>query len=83
MTSCPSLTTFNQENADVEWKFATASMWMQFMGEGGVVPPPFNIVPSVESITNWLAGIRRKCLMYYSAKWRQKDNEIKVRLFDI
>ncbi|XP_072044432.1 uncharacterized protein [Amphiura filiformis] len=34
-------------NADIEWKFASTSMYLSFMQDGDVVPPPFNLLPSL------------------------------------
>ena len=35
-----------QDNADAEWKFARSKLWMSYFGDGGTVPPPFNIIPT-------------------------------------
>lgn len=36
------------ERADVEWKFARSQLWMSYFEDGGTVPPPFNMIPSVK-----------------------------------
>lgn len=36
------------EHADVEWKFARSQLWMSYFEDGGTVPPPFNMFPSVK-----------------------------------
>jgi len=35
-----------QDNADTEWKFARSKLWMSYFGDGGTVPPPFNVIPT-------------------------------------
>ena len=39
-----------QDDEDVEWKFARAQLYMDFIQEGGTLPPPLNIIPSPKSI---------------------------------
>lgn len=36
-------------NSDVEWKFARTQIWMDYF-DGRLLPPPFNILPSVQSV---------------------------------
>lgn len=38
------------ERADVEWKFARSQLWMSYFEDGGTVPPPFNMFPSIKLI---------------------------------
>ncbi|XP_066507248.1 short transient receptor potential channel 7-like [Hoplias malabaricus] len=38
-----------EEDADVEWKFARAKLWLSYFDEGRTLPPPFNLVPSPKS----------------------------------
>lgn len=42
------------ERADVEWKFARSQLWMSYFEDGGTVPPPFNIMPSVKLLRKTL-----------------------------
>lgn len=32
-------------DADIQWKFSRTRMWMPYLDEGNVMPPPFNLVP--------------------------------------
>lgn len=36
------------EHSDVEWKFARSQLWMSYFEDGGTVPPPFNLMPSIK-----------------------------------
>uniref|UniRef100_H3BVQ2 Transient receptor potential cation channel subfamily C member 7 n=1 Tax=Tetraodon nigroviridis TaxID=99883 RepID=H3BVQ2_TETNG len=38
-----------EEDADVEWKFARAKLWLSYFDEGRTLPAPFNLVPSPKS----------------------------------
>ena len=52
-----------QENADVEWKFASTSMWLAYLQTGDVVPAPFNLLPSwvdMKKAAKYLYGLCHK-----------------------
>uniref|UniRef100_A0A6Q2XAE4 Transient receptor ion channel domain-containing protein n=1 Tax=Esox lucius TaxID=8010 RepID=A0A6Q2XAE4_ESOLU len=51
-----------EEDADVEWKFARAKLWLSYFDEGRTLPPPFNLVPSPKSFY-YLALRIRACLV--------------------
>uniref|UniRef100_A0A8C7TY08 Transient receptor potential cation channel, subfamily C, member 7a n=1 Tax=Oncorhynchus mykiss TaxID=8022 RepID=A0A8C7TY08_ONCMY len=51
-----------EEDADVEWKFARAKLWLSYFDEGRTLPPPFNLVPSPKSFY-YLALRTRACLV--------------------
>ncbi|GIZ03786.1 transient-receptor-potential-like protein [Caerostris extrusa] len=38
------------ERADVEWKFARTTLFMNYFEEGATVPPPFNIFPTFKHL---------------------------------
>lgn len=42
------------ERADVEWKFARTTLFMNYFEEGNTVPPPFNLFPSIKHILRLL-----------------------------
>nr|XP_006813866.1 PREDICTED: short transient receptor potential channel 4-like [Saccoglossus kowalevskii] len=46
-----------QDNADIEWKFYRAEMWVGYFQEGGTLPVPFNIIPSPKSAFYFLKSI--------------------------
>uniref|UniRef100_A0A8C8HB13 Transient receptor ion channel domain-containing protein n=2 Tax=Oncorhynchus TaxID=8016 RepID=A0A8C8HB13_ONCTS len=54
-----------EEDADVEWKFARAKLWLSYFDEGRTLPPPFNLVPSPKSFY-YLALRTRACLVRLS-----------------
>ncbi|CAL1261676.1 unnamed protein product [Larinioides sclopetarius] len=37
-----------QENADMEWKFACSTLWLSVFDISCLVPPPFNLLPSIQ-----------------------------------
>lgn len=46
------------EQTDIEWKFARSKLWMSYFEDGGTVPPPFNIIPTVKSgyyLMRWIS----------------------------
>ncbi|XP_054709431.1 short transient receptor potential channel 4-like [Uloborus diversus] len=48
-----------QTNADMEWKFACSTLWLTVLDNHSVVPPPFNLVPSMHRLTllcRWSVG---------------------------
>ncbi|XP_072049327.1 uncharacterized protein [Amphiura filiformis] len=48
-----------EENADTEWKFHSTVMWMNILLDDDVIPPPFNLLPSTESIKKFIDRCRR------------------------
>ncbi|XP_072035080.1 short transient receptor potential channel 5-like [Amphiura filiformis] len=56
-----------EENADVEWKFHSTVMWMDILLDNDVVPPPFNLLPSYESIGNFIPK-------YLNFKWKRRNS---------
>ncbi|XP_072030293.1 short transient receptor potential channel 3-like [Amphiura filiformis] len=49
-----------QENAEKEWKYCRSTMMTEYILDGAVLPPPFNLIPDV-----WL------CLSYFIPKKQQ------------
>ncbi|XP_041796583.1 short transient receptor potential channel 6 isoform X1 [Chelmon rostratus] len=47
-----------EDDADVEWKFARAKLWLSYFEQGGTLPVPFNLIPSPTSVVSLLLGIR-------------------------
>uniref|UniRef100_A0A4W4E3M6 Transient receptor ion channel domain-containing protein n=1 Tax=Electrophorus electricus TaxID=8005 RepID=A0A4W4E3M6_ELEEL len=64
-----------EEDADVEWKFARAKLWLSYFDEGRTLPPPFNLVPSPKSF--YYTGLRaRTCLVRLcKAKRRRQGSQ--------
>lgn len=38
------------DDEDVQWKFSRTRMWMSYLDEGNVIPPPFNLIPPPHSV---------------------------------
>ena len=36
-----------QQNADMEWKFTRASVWINYFDDRNAIPIPLNMIPSV------------------------------------
>uniref|UniRef100_A0A671QQP2 Short transient receptor potential channel 7-like n=1 Tax=Sinocyclocheilus anshuiensis TaxID=1608454 RepID=A0A671QQP2_9TELE len=51
-----------EEDADVEWKFARAKLWLSYFDEGSTLPPPFNLIPSPKSFY-YMAQRTKACLV--------------------
>ncbi|XP_068440630.1 short transient receptor potential channel 6 isoform X2 [Clinocottus analis] len=47
-----------EDDSDVEWKFARAKLWFSYFEHGGILPVPFNLVPSPAAVISLLLGIR-------------------------
>ncbi len=58
----------NQDMADKEWKFARTKLWMSYFDDGGTVPSPFNLLPTIKTFC------RKPCSS-------EVDKEVKVLLF--
>ncbi|CAL1261674.1 unnamed protein product [Larinioides sclopetarius] len=49
-----------QTNADMEWKFACSTLWLSIFDYHSIVPPPFNLIPSMHRITiviRWIIAL--------------------------
>uniref|UniRef100_UPI00398F6885 short transient receptor potential channel 7 isoform X1 n=1 Tax=Pristiophorus japonicus TaxID=55135 RepID=UPI00398F6885 len=61
-----------EEDADVEWKFARAKLWLSYFDEGRTLPTPFNLVPSPKSVYYFIFKIKI-CLIYLCKSKVQKS----------
>ena len=75
------------KRSDIEWKFARTRLWMSYFDTGSTVPAPFNIIPSIKSMTNLIFGLcnllrvayeRVCCCCTRRAPSAQKINTAKV-----
>uniref|UniRef100_A0A8C7WB88 Transient receptor potential cation channel, subfamily C, member 7a n=1 Tax=Oncorhynchus mykiss TaxID=8022 RepID=A0A8C7WB88_ONCMY len=72
-----------EEDADVEWKFARAKLWLSYFDEGRTLPPPFNLVPSPKSFY-YLALRTRACLVRLcKAKAHHHDNQRETAMINL
>ena len=46
-------------DCDVEWKFARAKLWLNYMDNDTALPVPFNLVPTLNSIRGSLKWIQK------------------------
>uniref|UniRef100_A0A3B4CUE4 Transient receptor ion channel domain-containing protein n=1 Tax=Pygocentrus nattereri TaxID=42514 RepID=A0A3B4CUE4_PYGNA len=71
-----------EEDADVEWKFARAKLWLSYFDEGRTLPAPFNLVPSPKSFY-YLALRTKACLVRLcKAKSHRHDNEVEMGMLN-
>lgn len=69
---------FSQEDADVEWKFARAKLWLSYFDEGRTLPAPFNLVPSPKSFYYLVLRIKSCLIQVCKAKSRHHANELEL-----
>lgn len=67
-----------QEDADVEWKFARAKLWLSYFDEGRTLPAPFNLVPSPKSFYYLVLRIKSCLIHLCKAKTRHHNNELEL-----
>lgn len=67
-----------QEDADVEWKFARAKLWLSYFDEGRTLPAPFNLVPSPKSFYYLVLRIKSCLILLCKAKTRHHNNELEL-----
>nr|XP_046189371.1 short transient receptor potential channel 7-like [Oncorhynchus gorbuscha] len=71
-----------ETDADVEWKFARAKLWMSYFDEGRTLPAPFNMVPSPKS-WYYLVLRTKACIVHLcKAKGRRHDNELEMGMLN-
>ncbi|XP_015916852.2 transient-receptor-potential-like protein [Parasteatoda tepidariorum] len=63
------------ERADVEWKFARTTLFMNYFEEGSTVPPPFNIFPTFKHFLR-LFG---KKTSFRDMSFKKKETKMKER----
>uniref|UniRef100_A0AAV2MJB8 Ion transport domain-containing protein n=1 Tax=Knipowitschia caucasica TaxID=637954 RepID=A0AAV2MJB8_KNICA len=70
-----------EEDADVEWKFARAKLWLSYFDEGRTLPAPFNLVPSPKSFYYLVLRIKT-CLVNMCRPSRRRRNELEMGMLD-
>lgn len=48
------------DKSDVEWKFARSQLWMSYFEDGGTLPPPFNMCPTIKMLKTMLGKNKKK-----------------------
>lgn len=70
-----------QEDADVEWKFARAKLWLSYFDEGRTLPAPFNLVPSPKSFYYLVLRIK-SCLIHLCKANGHHHNEVEMGMLN-
>lgn len=70
-----------QEDADVEWKFARAKLWLSYFDEGRTLPAPFNLVPSPKSFYYLVLRIK-SCLIHLCKANSLHRNELEMGMLN-
>lgn len=71
-----------QEDADVEWKFARAKLWLSYFDEGRTLPAPFNLVPSPKSFYYLALRIRSGLFGLCKMGGHQHSNELELGMLN-
>ncbi|XP_037531212.1 short transient receptor potential channel 7-like [Nematolebias whitei] len=70
-----------EEDADVEWKFARAKLWLSYFDEGRTLPAPFNLVPSPKSFYYLVLRIK-SCLICLCKVNGHHRNEVEMGMLN-
>uniref|UniRef100_A0AAQ4RMA5 Transient receptor ion channel domain-containing protein n=1 Tax=Gasterosteus aculeatus aculeatus TaxID=481459 RepID=A0AAQ4RMA5_GASAC len=71
-----------EEDADVEWKFARAKLWLSYFDEGRTLPAPFNMVPSPKSFYYLVLRIKSCLIRLCKANSRHHNNELELGMLN-
>ncbi|XP_061644235.1 short transient receptor potential channel 7-like isoform X2 [Phyllopteryx taeniolatus] len=71
-----------EEDADVEWKFARAKLWLSYFDEGRTLPAPFNLVPSPKSFYYLVLRVRSGLLRLCKVGRHQRRNELELGMLN-
>ncbi|XP_061755779.1 short transient receptor potential channel 7-like isoform X2 [Nerophis ophidion] len=71
-----------EEDADVEWKFARAKLWLSYFDEGRTLPAPYNLVPSPKSFYYLVLRIKSCLLGMCRAGRRKHNNELELGMLN-
>ncbi|XP_053528735.1 short transient receptor potential channel 7 [Artibeus jamaicensis] len=67
-----------EEDADVEWKFARAKLWLSYFDEGRTLPAPFNLVPSPKSFYYLTMRIKMCLIKLCKSKAKSCENDLEM-----
>uniref|UniRef100_A0A8C6V1B8 Transient receptor potential cation channel, subfamily C, member 7b n=1 Tax=Neogobius melanostomus TaxID=47308 RepID=A0A8C6V1B8_9GOBI len=70
-----------EEDADVEWKFARAKLWLSYFDEGRTLPAPYNLVPSPKSFYYMVLRIK-SCLIHLCKAKGHRRNEVEMGMLN-
>ncbi|XP_029439552.1 short transient receptor potential channel 7 [Rhinatrema bivittatum] len=67
-----------EEDADVEWKFARAKLWLSYFDEGRTLPAPYNLVPSPKSFYYLIMRIKMCLVKLCKSKAKSCENDLEM-----
>lgn len=73
---------YSQEDADVEWKFARAKLWLSYFDEGRTLPAPFNLVPSPKSFYYLIMRIKTCLIKLCKSKAKSCENDLEMGMLN-
>ncbi|KAM4819472.1 short transient receptor potential channel 7 isoform 2-T2 [Thomomys bottae] len=71
-----------EEDADVEWKFARAKLWLSYFDEGRTLPAPFNLVPSPKSFYYLIMRIKMCLIKLCKSKAKGCENDLEMGMLN-
>ncbi|XP_008830043.1 short transient receptor potential channel 7 isoform X1 [Nannospalax galili] len=71
-----------EEDADVEWKFARAKLWLSYFDEGRTLPAPFNLVPSPKSFYYLIMRIKMCLIKFCKSKAKSCENDLEMGMLN-
>uniref|UniRef100_A0A8C6HL07 Transient receptor potential cation channel, subfamily C, member 7 n=1 Tax=Mus spicilegus TaxID=10103 RepID=A0A8C6HL07_MUSSI len=71
-----------EEDADVEWKFARAKLWLSYFDEGRTLPAPFNLVPSPKSFYYLIMRIKMCLIELCQSKVKRCENDLEMGMLN-
>uniref|UniRef100_A0A2K5TUH0 Transient receptor potential cation channel subfamily C member 7 n=1 Tax=Macaca fascicularis TaxID=9541 RepID=A0A2K5TUH0_MACFA len=71
-----------EEDADVEWKFARAKLWLSYFDEGRTLPAPFNLVPSPKSFYYLMMRIKMCLIKLCKSKAKSCENDLEMGMLN-
>ncbi|XP_042637309.1 short transient receptor potential channel 7 [Orycteropus afer afer] len=71
-----------EEDADVEWKFARAKLWLSYFDEGRTLPAPFNLVPSPKSFYYFIMRIKMCLIKLCKSKAKSCENDLEMGMLN-
>ncbi|XP_064422911.1 short transient receptor potential channel 7 isoform X2 [Latimeria chalumnae] len=71
-----------EEDADVEWKFARAKLWLSYFDEGRTLPAPFNLVPSPKSFYYLTLKIKWCFIQLCKLKSKRCENDLEMGMLN-
>lgn len=82
MNLCVLFSSLPKEDADVEWKFARAKLWLSYFDEGRTLPAPFNLVPSPKSFYYLILRIKMCLIKLCKSKAKNCENDLEMGMLN-